>query len=29
MKYLHTYEEKCNGCNTCMSVCSQLYFKED
>ena len=29
MKYLKTYAEKCNGCNTCMSVCSQLYFKED
>ena len=29
MKYLKTYGEKCNGCNICMSVCSQLYFKED
>jgi carbon-monoxide dehydrogenase iron sulfur subunit len=29
MKYLKTYTEKCNGCNTCMSVCSKLYFKED
>lgn len=29
MKYLETYEEKCIGCNTCMSVCSKLYFKED
>jgi carbon-monoxide dehydrogenase iron sulfur subunit len=29
MKYLKTFAEKCNGCNTCMGVCSQLYFKED
>ena len=29
MKYLKTFAEKCNGCNLCMSVCSQLYFKED
>jgi len=29
MKYLRTFAEKCNGCNICMSVCSQLYFKVD
>jgi ferredoxin len=29
MKYLKTTAEKCTGCNTCMSVCSTLYFKED
>ena len=29
MKYLKTYPEKCNGCNTCMTICSRLYFKED
>lgn len=29
MKYLQTYDEKCIGCNTCVSVCSNLYFKED
>lgn len=29
MKYLKTYPEKCIGCNTCMSVCSTLFFKED
>jgi ferredoxin len=29
MKYLKTYEERCNGSNTCMTVCSKLYFKED
>jgi len=29
MKYLKTYPENCIGCNLCMSVCSQLYFKED
>jgi formate hydrogenlyase subunit 6/NADH:ubiquinone oxidoreductase subunit I len=29
MKYLNTIAEKCNGCNACMSACSQLYFKED
>ncbi len=29
MKYLKTDSEKCIGCNTCMSVCSRLYFKED
>lgn len=29
MKYLKTFDDKCIGCNTCMSVCSELYFKED
>ncbi len=29
MKYLKTLDEKCIGCNTCMSACSNLYFKED
>ncbi len=29
MKYLKTYDEKCTGCDTCMSVCSKLFFKED
>lgn len=29
MKYLKTIAEECIGCNTCMSVCSTLYFKED
>ena len=29
MKFLKTFTEKCTGCNTCMSVCSKLYFKED
>ena len=29
MKYLKTYAERCNGSNTCMTVCSKLYFKED
>ena len=29
MKYLKTFAKKCNGCNICMSVCSQLYFKVD
>jgi ferredoxin len=29
MKYLKAYEEKCIGCNTCMTVCAQLYFKEN
>lgn len=28
-KYLKTYDEKCTGCNTCMTVCSTLFFKED
>ena len=29
MKYLKTHDDKCIGCNTCVSVCSNLYFKED
>ena len=29
MKYLEVYNDKCIGCNTCMSACSKLYFKED
>ena len=29
MKLLKVYDEKCIGCNTCVSVCSNLYFKED
>lgn len=29
MKYLKTHHEKCIGCNTCMSACSNLFFKED
>jgi carbon-monoxide dehydrogenase iron sulfur subunit len=29
MKYLKTIAAECIGCNTCMSVCSKLYFKED
>jgi len=29
MKYLKTYDEKCIGCNTCTTVCSNLFFKED
>ena len=29
MKYLKTYDEKCIGCNQCMTVCSTLFFKED
>lgn len=29
MKYLKTYGENCIGCNTCITVCSTLYFKED
>jgi anaerobic carbon-monoxide dehydrogenase iron sulfur subunit len=28
-KYLKTFNEKCIGCNNCMSVCAKLYFKED
>lgn len=28
-KYLKTYPDRCNGCNICMDVCSELYFKED
>ena len=29
MKILKTYDEKCIGCNTCVTACAQLYFKED
>ncbi|MBN2431268.1 MAG: 4Fe-4S binding protein [Acidobacteria bacterium] len=29
MKYLKTHDEKCIGCNRCMSVCSMTFFKED
>lgn len=29
MKYLKTYDDKCIGCYTCVTACSQLYFKED
>jgi carbon-monoxide dehydrogenase iron sulfur subunit len=29
MKYLKTHDEKCIGCNTCVLVCSRLFFKED
>jgi ferredoxin len=29
MKYLKLINENCIGCNTCMSICSNLYFKED
>jgi len=29
MKYLRTYDAKCIGCNTCITVCSNLFFKED
>lgn len=29
MKYLETYDDKCIGCTTCVTACSQLYFKED
>ncbi len=29
MKYLKTYDEKCIGCNTCITTCSMLFFKED
>lgn len=29
MKYLETYDEKCIGCNTCITACSTLFFKED
>ena len=28
-KYLKNYDERCIGCDTCMTVCSTLYFKED
>ena len=29
MKYLKTYEDRCIGCNRCMSVCSMTFFKVD
>ncbi len=29
IKHLETYEEKCIGCNNCMVVCANLYFKEN
>ena len=29
MKYLKTYDEKCIGCNQCMTACSTAFFKED
>jgi anaerobic carbon-monoxide dehydrogenase iron sulfur subunit len=29
MKFLKTYDERCIGCDTCMTVCSKLFFKED
>lgn len=29
MKYLKTYDDKCIGCNTCITACSMLFFKED
>jgi ferredoxin len=29
MKYLKTYDERCIGCSTCVTVCSNLWFKED
>ncbi len=29
MKYLKTYEDRCIGCERCMSVCSLAFFKED
>lgn len=29
MKVLKTYDEECIGCNTCVTTCSQLFFKED
>ncbi|MCP4154246.1 MAG: 4Fe-4S dicluster domain-containing protein [bacterium] len=29
MKYLKTYDDKCVGCFTCETICSELYFKED
>lgn len=29
MRHLKTYDELCIGCNTCVSACSILYFKED
>lgn len=29
MKYLKTYDESCIGCDTCVTTCSQMYYKED
>jgi Fe-S-cluster-containing dehydrogenase component len=29
IKYLKTHDEKCVGCMSCSSACSQMYFKED
>lgn len=29
MKLLQTYEEKCIGCDTCVTACSKTFFKED
>jgi len=29
MKYLETYNGKCIGCFTCVTECSQRFFKED
>ncbi|MCK4764840.1 MAG: 4Fe-4S binding protein [Candidatus Aminicenantes bacterium] len=29
MKYLKSYDEKCIGCNTCVTACAMLFFKED
>ncbi len=26
---LKTYDDKCIGCNTCVTACSQTFFKED
>ncbi|MCP5104408.1 MAG: 4Fe-4S dicluster domain-containing protein [bacterium] len=29
MKILETYDDKCIGCYTCMTACSNLFFKEE
>jgi carbon-monoxide dehydrogenase iron sulfur subunit len=29
MKYLNAYDDRCIGCYTCITACSQLFFKED
>jgi len=29
MKVLETYNDKCIGCNSCVTACSMLYFKEN
>jgi carbon-monoxide dehydrogenase iron sulfur subunit len=29
MKVLKMYDDRCIGCGTCMTVCSQIYFKQD